>query len=244
MKKSMVAFLAFILASGLIGAVQKQNVPSSSKPVNVPQQQTFFPKITVLTPNGGETWGKGSTGIITWSTSNVHQNINIILKAVNAGAGGEFTIRANLPPAAEKVVYQVPVNFGYEGKAFKIIITTVDGKVKDESDDTFTIRPVKVTSTLACNPANHTGACPVEITFTGSITVEFPVEVVFFFYNHDDGTQSQNFTVNISGTQTMHYTRWIAGSKSGHTTLYIVAPTNQPSSNIAYFTVNCAQQVK
>lgn len=243
MKKSMVAVLTFILLSGLICADQKQNIAPGKLSVTA-QQKPFFPKITVLTPNGGETWGKGSTGIITWSVSNVHQNVNIILKAVTAGVGGEFTIRAGLPPTAAKVVYQIPSNIGYEGKVFKIIITTADGKVKDESDDTFTIKPIKVTSTLASNPSTHTGACPVTINFTGTINVDFPCEVVFFFFNHDDGTQSQNFTTYNNGTLTAYYSRQVTGSKSGHTTLYIVAPLNQPSSNTAYFTVNCAQQVK
>lgn len=243
MKKSMVAILALLLVSAVVFSDQKQNIPSS-KPNITTGPKPFFPTITVLTPNGGETWGKGSTGIITWSTSNVHQNVNILLKAVNVGAGGEFTIRAGLPPTAAKVVYQVPSNIGYDGKVFKIIITTVDGKVKDESDDTFTIKPIKVTSTLASNPSNYTGPCPIAINFTAAITVEFPCEVVWFFFNHDDGTQSQNFTANLSGTQVVYYSRQVMGSKSGHTTLYIVAPQNQPTSNTAYFTVNCVQQVK
>jgi hypothetical protein len=243
MKKSMVAILALLLVSAVVFSDQKQNTPSS-KPNITTGPKPFFPAITVLTPNGGETWGKGSTGIITWSTSNVHQNVNIILKAVNVGAGGEFTIRAGLPPTAAKVVYQIPSNIGYEGKVFKVIITTVDGKVKDESDNTFTIRPIKVTSTLTSNPSTYTGACPVTIDFSGTINVDFPCEVVFFFFNHDDGTQSQNFTTPNNGTLTAHYSRQVTGSQSGHTTLYIVAPLNQPSSNTAYFTVNCAQQVK
>ena len=243
MKKSMITVLALFLAAGLVCADHKQTVPSS-KPIDTTQPKPFFSSITVLTPNGGETWGKGSTGIITWATSNIHQNVNIILKVVNVVAGGEFMIRSNLPPTASKVVYQVPTNIGYEGKVFKIIITTVDGKVNDESDGTFTIRPVKVTSTLASNPSTYTGACPVTINFTGTINVDFPCEVVFFFFNHDDGTQSQNFTTYNNGTLTAYYSRQVTGSKSGHTTLYIVAPQNQPSSNTAYFTVVCAQQVK
>jgi hypothetical protein len=240
MKKTKIVLLAVILACGLIGAVQKQNNPFGKQPGD----QFKVASIKVQTPNGGETWGKGSTGSITWSTTNVTQNVNIILKATTNAVGGEFVIRANLPPTANNVVYQIPANFGYEGKIFKIIITTVDGKVRDESDDTFSIRPVKVFSTLSSNPENFTGPCPVTVTFTGTITVDFPCEVIYYFFNHDNGTQSQNFTTYINSTQTTYYSRQVTGSYSGHTSLQIVSPKYQPSSNTAYFTVVCAQQVK
>jgi len=242
MKKLKIVFLAFFLVTGLIGAEQKKNFPSSSKPIDHSQPKPYLSSITVLTPNGGETWGKGGTGIITWSMANVTQNVNIILKATNS-VGGEFTIRANLPPTANKVVYLVPTNFGYDGKVFKVIISTVDGKIKDESDDTFTIRAMNFFATLASTPENYTGACPVTINFSGTITAEFPCDVTYYFFNHDDGTQSPNYTTYVNGSKTVPYSRQVTGSHSGHTTLYVTAPGGA-KSNTAYFTVVCAQQVK
>ena len=242
MKKSMVAFQAFILLSGLICADQKQNIPSS-KPNITAGPKPFFSTITVLSPNGGETWGKGSTAIITWSTSNVHHHVNIILKATNAGVGGEFTIRVGTSAHSRKGGVSDPKQHRLRREGVQDHHhhrgREDQGRerrhVHDQADQSY-IHVVPTRHLHRRLPGHH--------QLHRNDQRRFPVRGGFFFFNHDDGTQSHNFTTYNHGILTAYYSRQVTGSKSGHTTLYIVSPLNQPSSNTAYFSVNCAQQVK
>ena len=241
MKKTIAVFLALGLAAIFMFADQK---PATSLQNATLQPKPPFWSIKVQTPNGGETWVKGGIGIVTWTTVNVSQNVNIILKATTVVNGGEFPIATNVAPNAGKVVYGVPTNIGYDGKVFKVIISTVDGKVKDESDDTFTVRPMTMAASLSANPASFTGPCPATINFSGSITAEYPCMVTYFF-GRNDGSKSPNYKVSVAAgkPQAVSYSWQLSASYSGHVTIYVVDPVNK-SSNTAYFTVNCAQKVK
>jgi len=216
---------------------------AGKKPVTDLQQSVVQPKpfwsIKVQTPNGGETFVKGGICIVTWTTVNVAQNVNIILKATSVAIGGEFPIAMNIAPNAGKVVYGVPTNIGYEGKVFKVVISTVDGKVRDESNETFSIRPMDLNATLSVFPETFTGPCPVTMNFKGFITAEYPC-VVTYFFGRNDGTKSPNYKVSVAAgkPQPVSYSWQLTKSYSGHVTVYVVAPVNK-SSNTAYFTVNC-----
>jgi len=236
MKKIIAVLFALALIAGFAFAVEKPATTVQSSPL-LPKPP--FSSIKVQTPNGGETWVKGGIGIVTWTTVNVSQNVNIILKATSVFSGGEFPIAKNIAPNAGKVVYGIPTNIGYDGKVFKIIISTVDGKVRDESNDTFTLRPMELSATLSAFPTTFSGACPATINFKGFITAEYPCEVTYFF-GHNDGTKSANYKVTVAAgkPQAVAYSRQVAQSGSGHVTIYMVAPVNK-SSNTAYYTVTC-----
>jgi hypothetical protein len=236
MKKITIAFFALALIAGFAFAIEK---PATALQNSILQPKPPFSSIKVQTPNGGETWVKGGIGIVTWTTVNVAQNVNIILKATNVFSGGEFPIAKNIAPNAGKVVYGIPTNIGYDGKVFKVIISTVDGKVRDESNDTFTLRPMELSATLSAFPTTFTGACPATINFKGFITAEYPCEVTYFF-GHNDGTKSANYKVTVAAgkPQAVSYSRQVAQSGSGHVTLFVVAPVAK-SSNTAFFTVTC-----
>jgi len=241
MKKTIAVLLALGLTAIFMFADQK---PATSLQNTNLQPKPPFWSIKVQTPNGGETWVKGGIGIVTWTTVNVSQNVNIILKATSVASGGEFPIATNVAPNAGKVVYGVPTNIGYDGKVFKVIISTVDGKVRDESNDTFTVRPMDMTASLSANPATFTGPCPATINFSGSITAEYPCNVTYFF-GRNDGAKSPNYKVSVAAgkPQAVSYSWQLKGSYSGHVTIYVVDPVLK-SSNTAYFTVNCASGPK
>jgi len=236
MKKSIVVILGIVLAAGFAFAVEKQATVLQSSPL-LPKPP--LSSIKVQTPNGGETWVKGGIGIVTWTTFNVAQNVNIILKATNVFSGGEFAIAKNIAPNAGKVVYGIPTNIGYDGKVFKVIISTVDGKVRDESNDTFTLRPMTLSASLSAFPETFNGTCPVTINFKGFITAEYPCSVTYFF-GHNDGTKSPEYKVTVAAgkPQPVAYSRLVTSSSSGHVTLFVVAPVAK-SSNTAFFTVTC-----
>ena len=88
MKKIIIAFFALGLIAGFAFAVEKPASALQSSILKPP-----FSSIKVQTPNGGETWVKGGIGIVTWTTVNVSQNVNIILKATSVFSGGEFVDR-------------------------------------------------------------------------------------------------------------------------------------------------------
>lgn len=241
MNKTVIVLLVFTLATGLFYAEQKQNNSFGKQPGDLSKLKVA--SIKVQTPNGGETWVKGGIGIVTWTT-NVSQNVNIILKATTVASGGEFVIATNIAPNAGKVVYGVPTNIGYDGKIFKVIISTMDGKVRDESDDTFTVRPMTMAASLSANPASFVGPCPATILFSGSITAEYPCEVTYYF-GRNDGSKTPDYKLSVTAgnPKPVAYSWPQTGNYSGHVTIYITNPVLK-SSNTAYFTVNCASSSK
>jgi hypothetical protein len=238
MKKSIVAISTIILAANCTFAVEKSATALRSQ---IPKRKPPLIQIKVQTPNGGETWIKGGVFSVTWTTVNVAQNVNIILKDTSALRGGKLVIANNIAPNAGRVFYSIPTNLGIgqDGKFFKVIISTTDGKVSDESNDTFTIRARAPIAYLYALPAVFNGPCPATINFKGSITAAYPYLITYFF-SHDDGTKSPDYQVSLlpDVPQAVYYSRQIAQSGSGHVTLYVIAPVNF-SSNTAFFTVNC-----
>jgi hypothetical protein len=108
-------------------------------------QVTFIPLLTVTSPNGGETWLRGTTPTITWtSAGNVGSNVKIeVLKAgtvvqtissptTNDGSFSGWTVPTGLTISTD----------------YKIRITSISNPaITDSSDSTFTITdPIVVTS--------------------------------------------------------------------------------------------------
>jgi hypothetical protein len=95
-----------------------------------PPQQS----ITIISPNGGETWQAGNTYAITWTSNNISSNVTIELYKngipvypieTNTSNDGNttWTIPPSTPPDTE----------------YKIKITSIDGTITDFSDNHFTI---------------------------------------------------------------------------------------------------------
>lgn len=95
------------------------------------------PKIEVTGPVLEEHWEAGRYGIIKWQAYGVTQNVKIVLQRV--GGEGTLVTPSTAPgdPFGRQFNFLVPNNL--EGPAFKIIITTLDGKLRGETAWTFKI---------------------------------------------------------------------------------------------------------
>ena len=95
--------------------------------------QGIEPPITLLQPNGGETWLIGNQYEITWSSQDVTSNIDIYLMLM----GQELTLTEN--EADDGSFFWTIPEFIDSGSDYMIKVTTTDDNVFDQSDDFFTI---------------------------------------------------------------------------------------------------------
>ena len=97
--------------------------------------------LTVTPPNGGESWAKGSTKLITWTAAGVGGNVKLILLKAGVKMGD---IAASVPASQQSYSWTVG---NYEGGTadpasdYKIRVRTLDNAQNDTSDGTFTIGP-------------------------------------------------------------------------------------------------------
>ena len=93
------------------------------------------PQITVTSPNGGETWIKGTTQTITW-TDNIPGNVKIRLRNGSAVAA----IITASTPSNGSFAWTVPTSLA-TGNNYKVEIDSLDDRtIKDQSDRAFRIR--------------------------------------------------------------------------------------------------------
>jgi hypothetical protein len=93
------------------------------------------PEITVTSPNGGETWIRGSTQMITW-TDNISGNVKIRLFNGSTVAA----IIAASTPSNGSFEWTVPASLA-TGNNYKVKIDSIDDRtIKDQSDRGFRIR--------------------------------------------------------------------------------------------------------
>jgi hypothetical protein len=240
MKKIMLFIVVLALFTGTSRAVDKNKV--TARPIPPGTNYLNPPALKVLNPNGGETWGIGGYVHVCWSATNVTQNVNVWITV--AGSAGIFMIGQSLPPGTQDAAYTVPANFGYSGKIFKMVVATADGKVRDESDDTFTIRKMNVSAWMKdSSEQQYTGACPVTLNFNAQIGTEFPGWVNYSFF-YEDGSESPTFSVFVATVKDVVCARTIGGSLAGHVTLRIQSPSQANSANSAFFNVHCTGGVK
>ncbi len=94
-----------------------------------------LPQITVTSPNGGETWIKGTTQTISW-TDNISGNVKIRLLK---GSGVAAIIAASTPSNGS-FDWTVPTSLA-TGNNYKVEIDSLDDRtIKDQSDRAFRIR--------------------------------------------------------------------------------------------------------
>lgn len=92
------------------------------------------PELTVLSPNGGETWTAGKTDTIKWKSTGVE---NVTIEYTPNNGTNWFTIIEKTPSSGSYVT-----SFSATGTQFKIRITDKEnGSPQDESDGTFTVTP-------------------------------------------------------------------------------------------------------
>ena len=103
--------------------------------------------ITVTSPDGGETWKRGTAHTITWSyTGNPGSTVKIVLLKEGVEAG---TIASSVPVGSGgKGSYTWPISSsGYTGNYFKVSIQSISQPaIKDVSDNYFIITPTGTTT--------------------------------------------------------------------------------------------------
>jgi hypothetical protein len=137
-----------------------------------------LPSMTVLTPNGGETWQAGTTHTITWTQTELDgTNVNIDLWK---SAVFDRTIAASVTATAGSYSWAIPLDLS-PGTTYTVNISSLAyPDVYDDSDNWFTItaaNPVPTISSL--NPSTKTvgdGAFTLTVTgtnFIASSTVQW-----------------------------------------------------------------------
>ncbi len=145
--------------------------------------------ITVVAPNGGETWAKGTTHPILWN-DNICDNVRIELWKNNAF----HSVIANSVPSNGTFTWSIPnINTIVPGNDYKIRIlamanvTTVTGIISDFSDSVFTINPaVSTGSVTVVTPnggENWIIGCPALIQWTAPAAVTGMVRIELYKNN-------------------------------------------------------------
>lgn len=109
------------------------------------------PSITVLSPNGGESWQAGSTWIIKWQTSEVPVTNGMTVRLRSIATGQELLTTSNNENNGY-VLIPIPIDFA-SGLYKAEVKTSVNGvSYMDASDSYFTI--TAATSSLSCTDSD------------------------------------------------------------------------------------------
>jgi len=136
-----------ISTTGLTGNDFKVCVKSISQPTVTDTSTNYFtltpaPSITVTSPNGGETWQRGTTKTVTWSyTGSPGSTVKISL--VKAGTEVGTIISSTSIGSSGKGSYSWPISTtGLTGSDFKVKVQSISQPtVTDTSTNYFTLTP-------------------------------------------------------------------------------------------------------
>ncbi len=191
------------------------------------------PTITVVSPNGGETWYNGETHTITWSSQNHQGNVKIDLYRGNTY---QSTIISGTSDDGS-FTWTIPTNLA-ESNQYRIKITSLsDGNVSDFSDSYFTIKNKPKPTITVTNPNGG------EIWYFGeSKTISWTsndhqgnVKIELF-----QGTN--NYRTIISGTSDDGNYTWTVPSSYAESSQYRIKITSLSDGNVSdfsdsYFTI-------
>ncbi|MDZ4182934.1 MAG: Ser-Thr-rich GPI-anchored membrane family protein [Candidatus Cloacimonadaceae bacterium] len=142
---------AFDLSDGFFSI--NTNTPPPPPPQN----------ITILSPNGGETWNKGETYPITWQMDDMNGNVAIILVRVQNNHRRRFVIAHNAPNTGS-FAWTIP-NFIPDGNNYRIVVRLRDNPASfDVSDAPFAIVDNPIAVTVSPNPVREGTKISFELT--------------------------------------------------------------------------------
>lgn len=155
-------------------------IREDKKEITLPSSNTSTPFVTVLSPNGGETYNAGDQITVKWKTENIPINarIAIYLEDIETNLGGStkysITNGELVTNNGEEIVTLYPYLNRY-GKYFKIYVTyTIDGireLENDSSDNTFTINS---STDNGCSNGSKYDALTGKSCPSNSLTLVFP----------------------------------------------------------------------
>lgn len=141
--------------------------------------------LTVISPNGGESWIYGSTQIITWSASASVANVDISVVA----AGSPCTSGSACTPTVKYALAQQVPNTGTytwvitqpSGNSYQVWITdSADPATEDLSDQVFSITPPPTNATITLKANQASVSAGSAASFTATIT-DLPYPITWFF---------------------------------------------------------------
>lgn len=138
-----IAVLIIVVGGGILGYqyfLPQKNSNQQQTPNN--QTNNTQPSITVVSPNGGEAWARGSTHDIAWTSTGVNK---ITIWAWKEGASDVAEIitgTSQISASLGKYTWTIPTNNNdiNLGGNFKVSISAVENQsIKDSSDNYFSI---------------------------------------------------------------------------------------------------------
>ena len=121
--------------------------------------------IKVLSPNGGEIWGNGTTQQIKWSTLNTTENVKIEYSTDNEATWSTIVSSIANSPGVYNWTIAAPVS-----NICKVRITSVSGALTDKSDNFFTIANTNGIVTNAISGTSFCSGATVPVTFSLNTT--------------------------------------------------------------------------
>lgn len=119
--------------------------------------------VTVIQPNGGESWAKGTSHLISWN-DDFTEAVDIKLKR-----GGTITTIAS-GVSGSTYTWNIPSSQATASNYKVKIYSTLDATIKDYSDANFTISATSMVSVYP-NPANQNITLNMKVVDAGSYTV-------------------------------------------------------------------------
>src|SRR3990167_3340485 len=178
----------------------------TSLSVNVGGTVTTQPSITVLSPNGGESWAVGSSHGISWTDSNLG-SLGISITLVDSATGGQVFARDLATNIGNNRYYTWTIPNDVPAGSYKINIYTSDcckPSASDSSDAPFSVTSqaqplVKITS-----PVANSTLTSKNITVSGTCSNYFGAVDVFYYSDKKEevfvqcisGKWSTNISVN------------------------------------------------
>ncbi len=165
--------------------------------LNDNEDNVTIPSITVLNPNGGETWNKGQTYNIAWRSRNLDK------VAIYALSGGQrYVLATGVDARAGTYSFTVPTTWP-NNRDYKIYVSNESTYVNDSSDGYFTV----TVGTIS-------GAD--KILDSRSLTA-----------NAIDGTANSPAAENTSGAKSFYFTRFLEEGSSGNEVMELQKSLNK-----------------
>ncbi|NOX84564.1 MAG: hypothetical protein GXO86_01145, partial [Chlorobi bacterium] len=190
--------------------------------------QTYF--ITVVQPNGGESWAVGTSHLISWK-----DNLTTPVKILLSNGGAYAVIPGATSVTGSTWTWNIPAGHA-TGTTFKIKVESkIDNTIHDESDAVFSITAHTSGGTIHVVQPDVTGISWAVgtshlISWTDNLTEPVKIEL-----STDGGSNyttlkasatGSTWTWNISSTQTTSTTSKIKISSTTDATIYDVSDNN------------------